>query len=115
MVFRLVISAIIGDIERFVRWYFVDGTKRIIRACLQQLGQVERTFGIRANFQHFTEPLYRDYTPIAYLVAVPWRLILITTGAIVAIAAIAAHLVLLIAWLSLPILISLRLNYVSLI
>lgn len=111
MTLRLVASAIIGDIERFARWYFIDGTKRVVRACAHRLGQVERTFGIRANLQHFTEPLYRDYTPIAYLFAVPWRSVLIVVGAMAAIAVIAVHLAFLIFWLVLPLLISLRLYH----
>lgn len=111
MFIRALVNSLINDILNFATFWLIHGSRRLWNNLSDQLHSLEQIFGMRANLKHFLAPLYGDYSLPGYVFAVPWRLLLITLGILLAALVVILHTILFIAYLAAPVIISILYAY----
>lgn len=86
----------------FVRDYFLGGFNFFLRLYQNAFFRLGKKTGFFSNWRYFKVPLWREYSLPAYLLSIPIRIIKLTWGMTVLLAATAFFAFLSFLWLLLP-------------
>lgn len=86
----------------FFRHWYIGGSRVIAHRFISALEDADRAFAVKITFQHFFEPLYKDYTAIGRILGFIFRTGRIVIGSIAYAIIAVVFAVIYIVWVSIP-------------
>lgn len=104
--FQFVARDIVGSVLFFPVWWYTKGLAYQARAFARRVRSTFRTLGLRILVEHFTEPMYGDYSKSGRAISLVMRTLQLGVYSVIMFIALILFVALFLIYLILPVLVT---------